>query len=174
MCLGANLSLLLALHPFNNIAGPNDLWARSRVGGKGLGQKHANLFLVHGILSILASRDELSEPSRTLEEEDQGGSAGESVAVNILGCEATPLVQHKPNHLLCSKVGMSAVSPETRSVKTTVKLRLGVHELLGDLGLGLVLMLGRVVVYTMVRLLNIKAHEILTPLLTIANPLAVD
>lgn len=63
MCLGANLSLLLVLHPFSNIAGPNDLWARSLVGGKGLGQKHANLFLVHGILSILASCDELSEPS---------------------------------------------------------------------------------------------------------------
>lgn len=69
---------------------------------------------------------------------------------------------------------MSAVSPEARSVEATVKLRLGVLELLGDLGLGLVLMLGRVVVYAMVRLLNIKAHEILTPLLTIANPLAVD
>jgi hypothetical protein len=69
---------------------------------------------------------------------------------------------------------MSAVSPETRSVEATVKVGLGVLELLGDLGLGLVLMLGRVVVYTMVSPLNIKAHGILTPLLTIANPLAVD
>lgn len=69
---------------------------------------------------------------------------------------------------------MSAVSPETRSVEATVKIGLGILELLGDLGLSLVLMLGRMVVYTMVRPLNIKAYEILTPLLTIANPLAVD
>jgi hypothetical protein len=39
---------------------------------------------------------------------------------------------------------MSAVSPESRGVEASVKISLGVAELLRNLGLGLILVLGRV------------------------------
>lgn len=81
-----------------------------------------------------------------MEEHDQSSRTSKCVAVKILGCIATPLVQDKPDKLLSGKIGVSAVSPESRGVESSVKISLSIFELLGNLGLGLILVLGLVVI----------------------------
>lgn len=87
-----------------------------------LRHEHAHLILVMVILGVLASGDHLRKPCRSLEEKNKTSSSNASPAVEAICGVAAPLIEDKPNTLFGNEIRMPAVSPNTRSVETTVKV----------------------------------------------------
>lgn len=129
--------MLLLLLSLGQFTGADDLGWRRTVWLDRLGEEHADLLLVKSILGVFARSDQLSQPCRTLEKQDQEPGASKSVAVKGVRGIATPLVKYKPDHLLRKEVGMSAVRPKTGSEKASVEINL--LETIGHLRILLIL-----------------------------------
>jgi hypothetical protein len=97
------------------------------------------LALIVAVLGVLAGRDELRQPRRALEQEDEERGPDAGPAVQRLGREAAPLVEEEPDGLLGGEVGVSAVPPQARREEASVEV--GLLEAPRDLGRVFVLLL---------------------------------
>lgn len=145
---GGHLPLLLLrlVHFLRQLTRSDDLGSGCSIRLKRLGNEHADVLLIDLVLLVLSRSNQLSEPSRALEEQDQESRASECPAIHVVGSVTAPLVENKPDGLFREEVGMSAVSPKPRGEETSVEIFL-VEFSFGNLGFLLILVLGSMVIY---------------------------
>jgi hypothetical protein len=141
-----SLLLLRLVQLLREVTGSDNLGAGGSVRLKGLGNEHADVLLIDLVLLVLSRSNQLSEPSRALEKQDQESGASKSPAVHVVCSVTAPLIENKPNSLLRKEVGVSAVTPKSGSEETSVKISLAELSL-GNLGFLLILVLGSMVIY---------------------------
>ena len=104
----------------DNLGLPDWLFVRKDA----LWHKHSNCLLVIVILRILARRDILCKPRRALEKHNEEGCSCTGPTEQRPSCPTTPLIENKPNCLLSSEVGVTAVTPQSRGDESPVEIGL--------------------------------------------------
>lgn len=122
------LLLLLRLLPLRQIARLDDLRPRRLIPipHPNTRHEHGDLLPILLVLGVLARRDELSEPRRTLEQRNETARTEETPVIEGVGGEASPLIEHEPDGLLGEEVGVTAVGEEAGGVEAALEFGLGV------------------------------------------------